>query len=46
MKRLILFCIWILCILPMQIQARKYFCEIKGMEKGNGLPSNCFRFRK
>ncbi|WP_303913541.1 hypothetical protein [Bacteroides mediterraneensis] len=37
MKRLILFCIWILFILPMQIQARKYFCEIKGMEKGNGL---------
>ena len=39
MKRLILFCIGILCILPMQIQARKYFCEIKGVEKGlsNGL---------
>lgn len=39
MKRLILFCIGILCILPMQIQARKYFCEIKGTEKvlSNGL---------
>lgn len=39
MKRLILFCIWILCIFPMQIQARKYFCEIKGTEKvlSNGL---------
>lgn len=39
MKRLILFCVGILCFLPMQIQARKYFCEIKGTEKvlSNGL---------
>ena len=39
MKRLILFYIGIFCILPMQIQARKYFCEIKGTEKvlSNGL---------
>lgn len=39
MKLLILFCIGILCIFPMQIQARKYFCEIKGVPKGlsNGL---------
>lgn len=39
MKRLVIFCIGILSVFPMQIQARKYFCEIKGMEKGlsNGL---------
>lgn len=39
MKRLVIFCIGILSFLPMQIQARKYFCEIKGVEKGlsNGL---------
>lgn len=39
MKKLVIFCIGILSVLPMQIQARKYFCEIKGVEKGlsNGL---------
>jgi hypothetical protein len=39
MKRLVIFCIGILSFLPVQIQARKYFCEIKGVEKGlsNGL---------
>ena len=33
MKKLVIFCIGILSFLPMQIQARKYFCEIKGIEK-------------
>lgn len=39
MKQLIIFCIGILCVLPIQTQARKYFCEIKGVPKGlsNGL---------
>jgi hypothetical protein len=32
-KRLVIFYIVILSFLSMQIQARKYFCKIKGIEK-------------
>lgn len=32
-KRLIVVFIGILCIIPVQLHARKYYCEIKGIEK-------------
>ena len=33
MKRLIFLCLGFLCFIPVQLEARKYFCEIKGTSK-------------
>ncbi len=33
MRRLIFSCLGFLCFIPVQLEARKYFCEIKGTSK-------------
>lgn len=34
MKQLFILCIGLLCLFPIRMEARKYYCEIKGVEKG------------